>query len=121
MLRKWIEGLIDRALGAAPVPGPAPVAAHDRPRTTRQMQAAPICRQFGEDLRATTVDVRSLDEWLARIAVLEWEYSMRVPRELWIQAHNDAIDQIHLYRASLRNTITQHHRRASRIHRASLA
>lgn len=114
MLRKWIEGLIDRWLGAAPELIKLPTL------TTRQLQARPINRQFAADLCATTIDLRSLDEWHARIAVLEWEYGMRVPSDLWTLAHNDAIDQIHLYRASLRNTVKKHHRRASRIHRASL-
>lgn len=90
-------------------------------QTTDQVQNGPIDRQFGEDLRATTVDVRSIDEWLARIAVLEWEYSMRVPRDLWITAHNDAIGTINLYRASLRNTVKRHQRRAARIYRTSRA
>lgn len=112
MIKAWFR----RLFGTTQQQPPAP-----RPLSTRQLQAREINQRFGADLIATTVDLRSLDEWLARIAVLEWEYSMRVPTDLWMHTHNEAIDQIHLYRASLRNTVKQHHRRASRIQRASLA
>lgn len=90
-------------------------------RTTAWVQEAPIQQRFGADLREITAGVRSMDQWLARVAVLEWEYDLRVPPGLWITAHNDAITEINLYRASLRNTVKRHQRRAARIYRTSRA
>lgn len=90
-------------------------------QTTERLQNAPINMQFGEDLRATTKNLRSMDEWIARVAHLEWEYGMRTPPGLKRQARADAILAVVRFRKAVRNTVTQHQARPARIFRHSRA
>lgn len=81
-------------------------------------------QQFGVDLRAATQGVRSMGEWLDRVAALEERYGMRVHGELRVRARLDAMNQVVAWldgiAANARQQAKRHAARPSRIARSSL-
>lgn len=89
------------------------------PYTTRRLQESAIAHEFSADIRASILGIRSMDQWLERVAEIEAQYSMRVRHCDWAPTYQDALDEVDKYRIGLTDVVKRHANRKSRIFRYS--